>query len=403
MRLLLIFFLLTGLQLGAQVTQMRPGLQAVTNGDNKMKVNDFYGAYQEYSTAIAVDPTFADAYYKRSLVLIKLERMNEALADQDKALQLNPRIAGLYDTRAQLKMLVEDYPGAIEDLSRAIEENPARLQLYDALAQAHLASGNFESAIEGYNTLLRNNPDDTLGYVLRAITYLNSGNIDAARKDIAKALELNENHVLAQDVQGLIFLKEQRYREAIDAFDRVISSNPQIHLAHYNRGVARRLMGDLEGALKDFDKAVELEQDFSKNSLTRNFAEVISGTAVEIPEPDRDYTEALFFRGLTRKLLGDYQGALQDFDEAIRLNSKDPEAYNNRGNIRMLFGDYPRAIEDYSQAIRLNEDYAIAYFNRAIAKLMLMRRKDSCEDFRSSLRLGYESAASALEDFCTNP
>jgi len=74
---------------------------------------------------------------------------------------------------------------------------------------------------------------------------------------------------------------------------------------------------------------------------------------------------------------GDYQRAIQDYDEAIRIDPDSALAFNNRGSAFQHMGNYARAIQDYDQAIRLgwelrpflqqsrsraylNEDYAQA-------------------------------------------
>ena len=44
---------------------------------------------------------------------------------------------------------------------------------------------------------------------------------------------------------------------------------------------------------------------------------------------------------------GDYQAAISDYDEAIRLNPKYTEAYGNRGNAKSELGDFEAAILDY--------------------------------------------------------
>lgn len=62
-----------------------------------------------------------------------------------------------------------------------------------------------------------------------------------------------------------------------------------------------------------------------------------------------------------------YDIAISDFNEAIRLNPQHARAYYNRGLAYHNKGDYDRAIADYDQAIRLNPQYAIAYANRGVA------------------------------------
>ena len=44
------------------------------------------------------------------------------------------------------------------------------------------------------------------------------------------------------------------------------------------------------------------------------------------------------------------------------------EAYNNRGAVKAEHEQYERAVTDYTEAIRIKPDYADAYRNRALAK-----------------------------------
>ena len=52
--------------------------------------------------------------------------------------------------------------------------------------------------------------------------------------------------------------------------------------------------------------------------------------------------------------LGQHQRAIQDYDQAIRLNPRYAEAYNNRGIAYKNLGQHQRAIQDYDEAIRIN-------------------------------------------------
>ncbi|MDQ7778488.1 MAG: protein kinase, partial [Planctomycetota bacterium] len=70
------------------------------------------------------------------------------------------------------------------------------------------------------------------------------------------------------------------------------------------------------------------------------------------------YPDAYFLRGVACKEKGDLAGAIADYDEAIRLNPKDAGAYYSRGNVRNDEGDLAGAIADYNEAIRLNPKWA---------------------------------------------
>jgi len=72
-------------------------------------------------------------------------------------------------------------------------------------------------------------------------------------------------------------------------------------------------------------------------------------------------------RGVAYKFKGEYDRAVEDYDQAILLNPNLANAYNNRGVIYRLKGDYDRAIRDYDEAIWLDRNFPAAFYNRAIA------------------------------------
>src|SRR5262249_2395559 len=59
-------------------------------------------------------------------------------------------------------------------------------------------------------------------------------------------------------------------------------------------------------------------------------------------------------RGVAYRRKGDFDRAIADYDQAIRLNPKYALAYNNRGTAYRYKGDYDRAIVDYDQATELD-------------------------------------------------
>jgi tetratricopeptide (TPR) repeat protein len=57
-------------------------------------------------------------------------------------------------------------------------------------------------------------------------------------------------------------------------------------------------------------------------------------------------------RGVDRDLLGDHQGALRDYTAAIRVAPDNALAYTNRAAVRVEVGDKKGAIQDYQQAAK---------------------------------------------------
>ena len=86
------------------------------------------------------------------------------------------------------------------------------------------------------------------------------------------------------------------------------------------------------------------------------------------------------------------QIAIEDYDEAIRLDSKDAVAYFNRGNAYHSLNKKKRAIEDYDKAIRLNPEFAEAYHNRGTTHRDLHQFERAIEDYNQAIHLDPQDA-----------
>ncbi|MCA2629686.1 MAG: tetratricopeptide repeat protein [Microcystis sp.] len=66
-----------------------------------------------------------------------------------------------------------------------------------------------------------------------------------------------------------------------------------------------------------------------------------------------DFADAYNNRGIAKKNLGDKQGAIADYNQAIKIKPDYAHAYRNRGFAKKNLGDYQGAIADYNQAAQL--------------------------------------------------
>ncbi len=98
--------------------------------------------------------------------------------------------------------------------------------------------------------------------------------------------------------------------------------------------------------------------------------------------------ETYFIRGNDKTRLEDYQGAIADYTQAIRLKPDYAFAYNNRGYAKGQLGQYFAAIADYDAAIRLQPDDAYAaYVRRGYAKRRLGQSSAAITDYDAAIRL----------------
>jgi tetratricopeptide (TPR) repeat protein len=97
-------------------------------------------------------------------------------------------------------------------------------------------------------------------------------------------------------------------------------------------------------------------------------------------------------RGFVYKFKGEYDHALEDYNQAILLNPGFASAYNNRGVIYRLRGDYDHAIKDYDQAIWLDSNVPASFYNRGIAYSDKQDYDHALGDFDVVLRFNPKNA-----------
>ena len=95
--------------------------------------------------------------------------------------------------------------------------------------------------------------------------------------------------------------------------------------------------------------------------------------------------------------LNQLEGALADFNKAIEINPQDPDAWNNRGLIYNRQGKPGAALSDFSRAIELDDLYGKAYCNRGLVYLKLGRTAEAEEDLKKAARLGVKEAEDYLK------
>ena len=102
-------------------------------------------------------------------------------------------------------------------------------------------------------------------------TLFEDGAYDRALSGYETALAANPEHVYALRGYARTLMQLDRFDEALVAFDQAIAREPQFGGTYANRGILRDRMGHYELAIKDYERALELDPTTSKgpNWLTR--------------------------------------------------------------------------------------------------------------------------------------
>jgi tetratricopeptide (TPR) repeat protein len=150
--------------------------------------------------------------------------------------------------------------------------------------------------------------------------------------------------------------------------------------------------------LKEAITKVENQTNRSINDIDWDELEKIQQIrkSTAIIQSDRETTQnratAYCDRGIAYGGKRDYDRALADFNEAIRLDPKLAAAYYRRGNIYGNKRDYDRAIVEYSKAIQLDPKLADAYYKRGMVFGAKGDHDRAIADYSEVIRLDPEDA-----------
>lgn len=103
---------------------------------------------------------------------------------------------------------------------------------------------------------------------------------------------------------------------------------------------------------------------------------------------------AYYKRGQLYAIKGAYALGSKDFDQAIKLNVRDAEAYNNRCWTRAAIDDLLNALRDCDQALQLKPELYDALDSRGLVNLKLGRYPEAISDYNQSLEKNPHSSSS---------
>jgi tetratricopeptide (TPR) repeat protein len=191
---------------------------------------------------------------------------------------------------------------------------------------------------------------------------------------IALGGENEEGMAKLYNNRGNAYAKQGEFPEALQDYDRAIKLHPGYALALKNRGVAHYRMGKLDDAIATFSDLLQSKKD----------VDVLVGRAQAFSAKQdhrralQDYDEAIRLepkraaiwnaRCWTRAIVGEFQPALADCNEAIKLEPKTATPLDSRGFVHLRMNRWNAAIDDYNAALRLNAKLASALYGRGLAK-----------------------------------
>ena len=155
------------------------------------------------------------------------------------------------------------------------------------------------------------------------------------------------------------------YDQAIDHYTDQIRANPRASLFN-SRGLIWSARKEYDIAIADYNEAIRL---------------------------DPNYASAYYNRGNDWGHKMEYDIAIADYNEAIRLDPNYASAYYNRGVVWGYKKEYDKIISDYTEAIRLDSKDALAYNGRGNAWQDKKEYDKAISDYNEAIRLDPKDAS----------
>ena len=195
---------------------------------------------------------------------------------------------------------------------------------------------------------------------------------------------------------GKLHANRKEWGRAEEAFTEAITLNLECAEAYHRRAGCRFNAGKVKESLPDFDVAVRLDPKNAEICKNRGIAYL---NLLRFDEALADLRHALELDQnhpeLYKKVLGEtyarrayeqaqakkWKEAVADFDEAIRFDGKNAGYFDKRGSIHFNLGDFDKALKDFNEAIRLDPK-AEYFLHRGFAHEALGKKDEAAEDYK---------------------
>jgi eukaryotic-like serine/threonine-protein kinase len=292
-------------------------------------------------------------YLDRGMVRYWDSRFAEAVADFEEAIRVDPLRPNAYVNLARVRYHQDDLDGAIGQLSEAIARNADRASTVNALQFRALVHGRKadkagdrairarerQLALDDY-AAIRLDPEDRPAAVAsvlvgRARLLLQVRRSGEALQALADAIAAHPFARGAHQLRGEALLDGARYDEAIASCDAGIAGGGSSADLYAIRGKAQFKKENFAEAIRDLDRSLDRRPT----------------------QP-----ELLILRGNARFYLGLQEGlpswnprlALDDFENASRLDPANAAAYSGRGNVLSELDQPELAMVDADRSLRLD-------------------------------------------------
>jgi protein O-mannosyl-transferase len=201
------------------------------------------------------------------------------------------------------------------------------------------------------------------------------------------------------------YARNKVWQGALTLWEDSARKNPENHRAHTNYGAELNEIGQLDLAIREYSKALEIKPDFAdaNNNLGSalmqrgQFEEAIQCFSKALQNKSR-FAAANNNMGVALSLKGDLNGAIRYFRKALSITPFFAEAHNGLGNALAQQGHVEKAMLEWARASEMDPHYAKPHYNMGVAFERKGDMRKAKKSFSEAVRINpdYAQAYSRL-------
>jgi tetratricopeptide (TPR) repeat protein len=254
---------------------------------------------------IAAAPTFAKPHEDLGYLLVTSRRAADAVPVLERATQLDPTLDKAWFNFGKALAILGRGKEADAAFEKCFALSPERRLM--ALAAEHQKERRYEEAERIYRRVLHDNPRNVDALRLLALLALRGDSADDAEILLLRALEIAPDFNQALVDLGRLRKDQDRYREALECFERSIALEPAQPHVHYLRAATLARASFTHEAIESYRRCLALRPA---------------------------HAGALVGLGHVLKAVGEYDAAVASYNACIRQVPENGETYWSLANLK---------------------------------------------------------------------
>ncbi|MBX3163726.1 MAG: caspase family protein [Bacteroidetes bacterium] len=287
------------------------------------KANNFNDAIDNYSKAIELNPQLYDAYVMRAFCYKQVGKKSEAIADYQKAIAFKPK-KELYYSAGLLMVELDNYTEADQTFRKALALDKGYVEAIDAEVKVLHKLKDYEYGV-AVTKMGLDAKRTSINYYNHAVMYDSLKKYADAEKFYAEAKSADKKFVPAYVALALTQVKLNKNTEAMKNCTEALAVSSNNMDVFYARSIVNGAIKELPSAVNDITKVILTSPSVQAYQLRASFYET----------------------------MGQYQNAVVDYSQIIKLDDKNVSAYLGRAAASEQVQNYKASLADYNKVTEL--------------------------------------------------